>query len=189
MLSLIPWWLKLIIVGALAVGAYFAWEHYVANPYRAQGRAEVQAKWDADRDARIKRTTEIVLELSGKLMEAKDAQAAHERQLDAVFAVVEADVGRIRSTGAGIRLPADVIRVLDESSDAANSGRPATDGTGKARADPLPAATEAAAYDERELGEFLKQSALAYADAYGLWHSCRVREDSLRDALAKGTNP
>ena len=173
-----------LLLIALAVGWHKFTEHY-----RDQGRAEIQAKWDADRDARIKRTTEIVLELSGKLMEAKDEQANDERHIQEIFATVAADVGRVRSTAGGIRLPADVVRVLDESADAANSGRPSPDGAGKARADALPASTEASTFDERELADYMSKSALAYADAYGLWHSCRVREDSLRDAFAKGAHP
>jgi hypothetical protein len=39
----------LYIVGSLALmtGGYFAWQHYVAEPYRQQGRVEIQAKFDA----------------------------------------------------------------------------------------------------------------------------------------------
>jgi len=32
---------------ALMTGGYFAWQHYVAAPYREQGRVEVQTKFDA----------------------------------------------------------------------------------------------------------------------------------------------
>ena len=31
----------LALTAALSVGAYFAWQHYVAAPYRAQGREEM----------------------------------------------------------------------------------------------------------------------------------------------------
>ena len=39
----------LYVVGSLALmtGGYFAWQHYVAEPYRQQGRVEIQAKFDA----------------------------------------------------------------------------------------------------------------------------------------------
>jgi len=39
----------LYVVGSLALmtGGYFAWQHYVAAPYREQGRVEVQTKFDA----------------------------------------------------------------------------------------------------------------------------------------------
>jgi hypothetical protein len=39
----------LYVVGSLALmtGGYFAWQHYVAEPYRQQGRVEVQTKFDA----------------------------------------------------------------------------------------------------------------------------------------------
>ena len=39
----------LYVVGSLALmtGGYFAWQHYVAAPYREQGRVEIQTKFDA----------------------------------------------------------------------------------------------------------------------------------------------
>jgi hypothetical protein len=39
----------LYVVGSLALmaGGYFAWQHYVAEPYRQQGRVEIQTKFDA----------------------------------------------------------------------------------------------------------------------------------------------
>ena len=39
----------LYVAGSLALmaGGYFAWQHYVAEPYRQQGRVEIQTKFDA----------------------------------------------------------------------------------------------------------------------------------------------
>ena len=39
----------LYVIGSLALmtGGYFAWQHYVAAPYREQGRVEIQTKFDA----------------------------------------------------------------------------------------------------------------------------------------------
>jgi hypothetical protein len=180
------------ILAILALMGFVAYEkHHYDEARRDEGRAEVQAKWDTDRAERIKRTTEIVVELSGKLMEAKDAQQKRERDIDAIFAVVGTDAGHVVNSGSGIRLPADVRRVLDESADAANSQRSPVVASGEARTDPVPETPAAAsgAYDERDLATFFVESAHAYADAYGLWKSCRVREDACRVAVEKGANP
>jgi hypothetical protein len=34
----LPLWLKALAAAALAAAAWWAWGHYVAEPYRAQGR-------------------------------------------------------------------------------------------------------------------------------------------------------
>jgi hypothetical protein len=39
-------WLKVLGGILLAIFLYWAWGHYIAEPLRAEGRAEVQAKWD-----------------------------------------------------------------------------------------------------------------------------------------------
>ena len=183
-------WIKLGLVIA-AVIAIFVLKHTYDEGKRDEGRSEVQVQWDADRAERIKRTSELVVTLSNRLMEEMDAKRKADLDVAAVFAVVENNLGRVRSTRAGIVLPADVERVLVESADAANTRRAGTDDGGKTRADPVPATPEAAAgvYDEREFAGYLVQSAKAYDDAYGLWKFCRVREDACRDALRKGANP
>ena len=57
---------------ALAVAVAYA-THMVLEHFRQEGRNEIQAKWDADKIERIKRTTEIVLDYVAKEAAADDA--------------------------------------------------------------------------------------------------------------------
>jgi hypothetical protein len=168
----------------LSIALLWGW-HKFTEHYRDEGRAEVQAKWDADKDARIKRTTEITLMLSNKLQEAMDAATKRQTTSDVAFAPVAERANRVHS-GTGIVLPADVAGVLNSASGAANANRP--DAGAKAGADPVPIPTQAQTYDERELADFFVKGPLAYADAYNLWRACRDREDSYLAAMAKGAS-
>jgi hypothetical protein len=169
-------------VAALAYGVHRVTEHY-----RDQGRTEVQALWDKDKAARIKRTTEITLELMGKLTAAQDAARKQEQANEVRFASLAAQAAAVHNTVAGIRIDSDLARLLLDASSAANSARPGT-GT-ETRADPVPAAAQAATYDERELATYLTDASRAYADAYVLWRACRNREDAMIASMLKGASP
>lgn len=171
------------VVATIAFGIHRALEHY-----RDQGRAEIQVLWDADKAARIARTTEITLDLSNKLGAALDQAKQAKEKSDAAFVPVLENVSRVVDRG-GIRLPGDVVRVLDGASRAANSARP--DAGGEASADPVSEAPASGTltYRESDLARFFGESAAAYADAYGLWAACRVREQACYDTLRKGMLP
>ena len=177
------------IAGILLIVAIVATLGWAKNSYdegkRDEGRTEVQGKWDADRTARIKRTTEITLELSGKLMAAKDAAAKREGEVNARFQTLAATVNRIPA-GRTVGVSGVAAGVFDDASRAANSARP---GAGReARADPVPIPAEAR-YDEREFAGWIVAAGAAYSDAYGLWASCRAREDQYLTAMTKGVTP
>jgi hypothetical protein len=185
--GLIVWLLRafqLAIYVALA-GAAMLLCSAVAHEYEARGSAEVQVKWDADKAERIRRTTELTLELSGKLMAAMDAAKKAEATKDATFSALQQRATGVAS-GPGVQLDNELARLLIESASAANSARP--DSGTKAGADPVPdsAATAGGIYDERELAVYFVGSTAAYADAYGLWKTCRDREDGYLAAMAKG---
>ena len=179
----------LALLAALAYGVHRYNEHY-----RDQGRAEVQAKWDADNLRRIALTTGIVMDATKRIQEADDVAATHKADRDRLFSAVEVAADNVHR-GAGIRIPADVAGVLDAGARAANAERGATaaaDGRAEARADPVPIVPEAAAgvYDEREIALWGKGGEAAYADAFGLWRTCRTREDVCRadfNKLSGGT--
>jgi cell pole-organizing protein PopZ len=182
--------LGIALLAAIAFGVHRVLEHF-----RGQGRAEIQILWDADKvaweadkAARIARTTEITLDLSNKLGAAQDQAKQAKEKSDATFVPVFADVSRVIDRG-GIRLPGDVVRVLDDASRAANSARP--DASREASADPVSEAPAAntLVYRESDLARFFGESAAAYADAYGLWAACRVREQACYDTLRKGLVP
>ena len=188
MLDFLSPYTMLIKIGALiALALALAWcWHLFVDHYREQGRVEIRKEWDADKAARIKRTTELTLLLSGKLQVAMgEADKAKEKRNVAFDGI--ANAGRSVAVGRGIVIPADVGRVLDDASRAANSAR--SDARAEARADPVPAIPQAQAYDEREIAGFGVEAGRAYADAYGLWKACRVREDVQLAVSILGANP
>lgn len=174
---LLAFWKPIVCVLALvALMATIAiTKHHYDEARRDEGRAEVQAKWDADKAARIKRTTELTLLLSGKLQEAKDETDKAKRASVAAFVRPKDLAGRVAS-GPGVRMGGDLIGVLDAAASAANSQRP--DAGTTARTDTVSASAEAKTYDERELADYFVRGAEAYADAYGLLKSCYKREDA-----------
>ena len=182
-------WLALFAI--VAAGAMWMKTSY-DEKRRDEGRAEVQTAWDEDRARRIKRTTEIVLTLSGKLMEAKDAQAERETAINARFSTLE---DRVRALAAGrtITVSGGAAGILRDTADAANRTVPATaDAGGEARAGPVPLTTQTVAYDEREFVAWVVQAGAAYSDAVNLWAAARQREDALRvtvETLRKEVGP
>jgi len=166
----------------IAVGVHKYNEHF-----RDQGRAEVQSKWDEYKASQDKQRAEIILDYTAKLGKAHDDKERSDAAAVARLAVLDAALGNVVNTRAGVRLPAGL---LDASTAAANARRtPAANGSGQARTDPIPAGAEAASgvYDESAIAGYIVQSARSYDDAVGLWASCRAREDACRDARAKGT--
>ena len=182
-------WLGLIAI--LAAGAMWMKTSY-DEKRRDEGRAEVQKLWDEDRAMRIKRTTEITLVLSGKLMEAKDDAIRREAAINARFSTLE---DRVRALAAGrtVVVSGGAAGILRDTADAANrTVAPAADGAGEASTGPVPAATQTVAYDEQEFVRWIVQAGAAYSDAVSLWAAARQREDALRvtvETLRKEVGP
>ena len=69
---------------ALMVGAFYAWEHYVANPYRVEGAAAMKMKLQPALDkavARLKSDTESFTEIAANMTAITDKSAVREREL------------------------------------------------------------------------------------------------------------
>lgn len=188
---LLMFWKPIAIAIAIAtlVAACLWAKHSYDEARRDEGRAEVQATFDAYKAAQNKQRAEIILDYTAKLDKAHDdAQreaAASERRME----ILDGATRNVVNTPAGVRLPADVVGVLDASSAAANARLAPADGTGQGTAHSISLPPEAAGvYDERDLAAYFKAGAAAYDDAVGKWQSCRAREDACRDARAKG-NP
>jgi len=182
-------WLGLIAI--FAAGAMWMKMSY-DEKRRDEGRAEVQKLWDEDRAMRIKRTTEITLVLSGKLMEAKDDAARREAAINARFSTLE---DRVRALAAGrtVVVSGGAAGILRDTADAANrTVAPAADGAGEASAGSVPIAAQTVAYDEQEFVRWIVQAGAAYSDAVSLWAAARQREDALRvtvETLRKEVGP
>jgi len=173
-------WLGLIAI--FAAGAMWMKTSY-DEKRRDEGRAEVQKLWDEDRAMRIKRTTEITLVLSGKLMEAKDDAIRREAAINARFSTLE---DRVRALAAGrtVAVSGGAAGILRDTADAANrTVAPAADGAGEASAGSVPIATQTVAYDEQEFVRWIVQAGAAYSDAVSLWAAARQREDALRSTV------
>ena len=171
---------------ALAVAVAYA-THMVLEHFRQEGRNEIQAKWDADKAERIKRTTEIVLDYVAKEAAADDAAQKRRALLDADFAPLESRLARISPNGV-LHFSSASARLLDDASRAANADRAALatiDGGGKASARTIPDATVLPTdaeliVSEREWDAFELKTAHAYRDAFQVWEACRMREDVCR---------
>lgn len=159
----------------------------IAHEYESRGKADIQAKWDEDKAARIKRTTDITNELYAQIGRKDGEARALQARLDATFSGIRAG-GLTHVPNAPVALSGATAGVFDDASRAANSARP--DAGTKAGADSVPAAAETkVVYDERELASWVVDAAGAYADAYQLWRSCRSREDQYLIAMKKGAEP
>ena len=70
-------WVKPLLIGVAVLVAIiamaWAWNHYVAEPYRDQGRAEVQAKWD-------KHEKELALQHAENVKFARDDERRKEAE-------------------------------------------------------------------------------------------------------------
>lgn len=176
--------LWLLLISGIVGSALWAKASY-DDRRRDEGRAEVQTKWDADIALRIKRTSEITVQLSGDLMAAKDAAKKLEVQTNGEFSALEARIARL-SADLSVVISAAAARVLDDATRAANrAGPPAAVGGGNATPDPVPVAAATTTYSEQELIAYIVKAGEAYADAVSLWSAARTREDLLRVTLAK----
>ena len=143
----------------------------------------MQKLWDEDRAMRIKRTTEITLMLSDKLMEAKDAQI--QRRLQSMQDFRRWKIAFDRSLLAGLLVCLLLLlKLLRDAADAANRTiAPTVVERADAAAAPVPAAAQTVVYDEREFVAWIVQAGAAYSDAVNLWAAARQREDALRDTI------
>ena len=69
---------------ALMVGMIYAWEHYIANPYRAQGAAAMRAKLQPALDkavAQLNADADSFAEIAASMKAITDKSAAREREL------------------------------------------------------------------------------------------------------------
>ena len=69
---------------ALMVGAFYAWEHYVANPYRAEGAALMKLKLQPALDkavAQLNSDTESFAQIATSMNAITAKSAAREREL------------------------------------------------------------------------------------------------------------
>lgn len=76
-----------IVYGVIGLAAWFGgpwlWNRYVAEPYRQEGRVEVQAKWDDAIKAEAERIAKAVAEAQAEAQKTIDALEANEERLNA----------------------------------------------------------------------------------------------------------
>ena len=181
------------VVGALVavVAIWLAWEHFIANPYREQGRVEVrkqlQPKLDVDEkliaDART-RAANLVLDYQAMQtsLEAERKQRAADNTRNAV--TLAAAVAHV-PVGISVALPSVLGGVFDAATDfATGSHAGASAGTGVA----LPASAQATteSYDAAAIGGYIADAARAYKSERDGRLSCEDQYDSARAAQMKG---
>lgn len=101
-LSLIPGWVKLAILVALAAAALLLFARWKES-IREEGRQEVRAEWALDReaqkDAAIRQAAANAAETARRLKQQQEAQHAHQVQL----AAVRRDAARADAAARGLR--------------------------------------------------------------------------------------
>lgn len=107
--------IKAALLLGLCLALWGAWHEFTGH-YIDIGRAQVQAKWDADKAAREKALTDMTLLWNQKRIDAEKAQqeADHERELRMQDAVQRAqtlppDVAAIRVPAVAVRVPNDAL--------------------------------------------------------------------------------
>lgn len=177
----------IVLTAAISVA-----KHRYDEARRDEGRAEVQAKFNDYKAAQDRERAAIIanyVERLGKLYDDKIRSDAAAEKRRAILGVA---VGDVVNTAWGITLPADVRRVFDASSAAANArlgGVAAPDGGQHASSEAVPAPAEAAIYDERDLAAFVADAGIAYDDAVGLMIFARGERDACREARSIGGTP
>jgi hypothetical protein len=181
-MTLIPWWMKLIAVAAIAAAIYFAWGHYVAEPYRKEGAAPYIVK-EAERQ---ELNSAVIVTLSNKLMEEKDAHAKAVSDLDKFFLVLET-AGNSVARGRGVSIPDDVVGVLRSGINQANGQGTPAPSTGSSSATAAVPAAQSQVYDERDIALWGIATDKAYAKTVELLKSCYRQELIYWTALTGGT--
>jgi hypothetical protein len=148
---LIPTW-GWLILGGLAIASGFAWHENAVHAARVGGRAEVQAKWDADKLARSTLALDTIKEYRAKdqVLNTKLQESENARQSE------NAKNARI---AADLRAQRDGLR-NDIANFASGSGGPSED--------TVTAARDRAATLGRVLGEALRTSEECAGDAEAL---------------------
>lgn len=71
------------LFAAVYWGIPAAWNHWIAEPYRQEGRAEVQTKWDNAVEAEKDRVAKAVAEAQAEAQKTIDALEQKEAELNA----------------------------------------------------------------------------------------------------------
>ena len=176
--ALIKWAIYGLIAIASVAAITLAWEHFVIAPAEARGAARQAAK-DAPVIAQLEKAlsdaraiavateAKYVASQQAAQAQAEETQHANQTRIDAL----NAQVAKL-SSDRNIVLSNYARLVLVAASRTANAGR-AAPAAAAGPATGTAAVPAAAGISERDLGEYASQAAAAYADAIGLFHSCR----------------
>ena len=148
----------------------------IASGYKAEGRAEIQAVFDAYRVKQNAIVADTTLHRADLLKEENDALDAQVAALQHRNIVLSAGLSDVLQHAGGTD-PA-----------AANTG---TQGDSKGTAAAVPASTEAQTYDENDLGEFIASARRSYDSARNAWQACVEQYEGVRLGVQpqKGQSP
>lgn len=111
---MIPWWLKLAALGALVL-VLLGLKHAYDEGKRDEGRAEVQAKWDADKAARIRAFSDMTSKWATEQQRADALQKEKDDARNIAANRARARAAAIPAGDASVRIPASAIRVLNDA--------------------------------------------------------------------------
>jgi len=115
---------KPVLIGILVlafVGMVAWWKHKYDEERRDEGRAEVQAEWDADKAERVKLTTAMTLLWDNKRQDAEKIGEERDRLRMERTESVARQVASLPPAVAHLVIPADAVRVLSAGADSANA--------------------------------------------------------------------
>lgn len=164
------WLLLAGLVLAMAVGLVVAKHHYDEGK-RAEGRAEVQAKWDRDRDAQktaaIAEAARNAQETTRRLAEQRKAQETHDAQL------AQAQHDAVAADRAAVSLRSQLAQFTATARRAA--GNPTAVGSSPPAAAAVDLLADMLGESEGATGELAKSLDLAYTAG----QLCERQYDSL----------
>lgn len=133
--------LKGLMIIGLMIALWGAWHSFTGH-YKDIGRAEVQAKWDKDKEARIKALTAVTLMWDKKRQELEQEQTDHERDRAARFAPITVASTNLPKPVRDVPVPAAAVGVLNRAISASNSVSSPTPSKSGEETGPTPADTD-----------------------------------------------
>lgn len=194
LLALKKWWPQIVAVLAViaVVGAVLWWDHGRIEAAREEGRAEVQAEFDAYRTKQQQMVTALALMWAEAIQKVEVRYVQAETKRAGVFSWFKrrAEAHRPATDAVVVRVPSGAIRLLHDAHAAANDPRSAASDQDAAAPVPDPAGDAAPAQDTRltDWIIFGLDAAEAYADARQKWAACVEFVDAVRGSTIAAQN-
>jgi len=154
----------------------------IAAGYKAEGREEVQAAFNAYKVKQQAVIADTTVRWAKAVQDADTGAVRRAEVLKEKSDALEAEVAALQHRA--VVLSADLSRVLQHAGQPnAASFDPGAQADGKDAPAAVPASTEAQTYDEHDLGQFITDARKAYDSARNAWQACVEQYEGVRLAV------